>query len=187
MITIPTEDNTYLHFCGLFCLSVFRHNKKTPEKPPDKLVDKKQDKKPEKLPEKPVDKQTDRSICSVCKISNRVSLLGKNVMNHILLILLTVALCLQIEHEVNHQGRLHRLCSNACFLTWRKIRQLAMNCCEGCGLYCNSNSGSCQTLTIERTELNFCGPTCVSTYKQVCGTASFCHVIGHLNLKHKPS
>ncbi|XP_056867750.1 zinc finger MYM-type protein 4-like isoform X2 [Takifugu flavidus] len=144
MITIPAEDNSYLHFCGLFCLSVFRHNKKQPDKTPDKWTDKKPEKKPEKLPEKPVDKQSERSACSVCKISNR------------------------IEHEVNHQGRLHRLCSNACFVTWRKIRQLAMNCCEGCGLYCNSNSGSCQTLTIERTELNFCGPTCVSTYKQTC-------------------
>lgn len=72
-----------------------------------------------------------------------------------------------IEHEVTHQGRLHRLCSNACFVTWRKMRQLAMNCCEGCGLYCNSNSGSCQTLTLDRSQLNFCSPTCISTYKQV--------------------
>lgn len=48
------------------------------------------------------------------------------------------------------------------------MRQLAMNCCEGCGLYCNSSSGSCQTLTIERSQLNFCGPTCIGTYKQVC-------------------
>lgn len=47
------------------------------------------------------------------------------------------------------------------------MRQLAMNCCEGCGLYCNSSSGSCQTLTIERSQLNFCGPTCIGTYKQV--------------------
>lgn len=72
-----------------------------------------------------------------------------------------------IEHEVTHQGRLHRLCSNACFVTWRKMRQLAMNCCEGCGLYCNSNSGSCQTLTLDRSQLNFCSPTCIGTYKQV--------------------
>lgn len=42
-----------------------------------------------------------------------------------------------------------------------------MNCCEGCGLYCNSNSGSCQTLTLDRSQLNFCSPTCISTYKQV--------------------
>lgn len=175
MITIPAEDNSYLHFCGLFCLSVFRHNKKQPDKTPDKWTDKKPENKPEKLPEKPVDKQSERSACSVCKISKRVrdtgpvSLVKMGAITGVHCIFV----CLQIEHEVNHQGRLHRLCSNACFVTWRKIRQLAMNCCEGCGLYCNSNSGSCQTLTIERTELNFCGPTCVSTYKQVCLKA-FC-------------
>lgn len=72
MITIPTEDNSYLHFCGLFCLSVFRHNKKQPDKAPDKWADKKQEKVPEKVAEKPVEKQPERSICSVCKISNRV-------------------------------------------------------------------------------------------------------------------
>uniref|UniRef100_A0A8C5E822 Zinc finger MYM-type protein 4-like n=1 Tax=Gouania willdenowi TaxID=441366 RepID=A0A8C5E822_GOUWI len=64
--------------------------------------------------------------------------------------------------------RLHNLCSDACFATWRMMRQLAMNCCEVCGLYCNSSSGSCQTLTIEKSQLNFCSPTCISTYKQVC-------------------
>lgn len=73
----------------------------------------------------------------------------------------------QIEHEVSHQGRLHKLCSDACFVTWRKMRQLAMNCCEGCGLYCSSSSDSYHTLTIEKSELNFCGPTCIGTYKQV--------------------
>uniref|UniRef100_G3PGR1 TRASH domain-containing protein n=1 Tax=Gasterosteus aculeatus aculeatus TaxID=481459 RepID=G3PGR1_GASAC len=72
-----------------------------------------------------------------------------------------------IEPEVTHQGRLHRLCSDACFVTWRKMRHLAMNCCEGCGLYCSSSSGACQTLTIDRSQLNFCGPTCIGTYKQV--------------------
>uniref|UniRef100_A0A3P8RPA7 TRASH domain-containing protein n=1 Tax=Amphiprion percula TaxID=161767 RepID=A0A3P8RPA7_AMPPE len=123
MITIPADDGNLMHFCGQFCLSVFRHKKK--DKAPDKFIDKRLEKKPEKPPEKP------------------------------------------IEHEVTHQGRLHRLCSDACFVTWRKMRQLAMNCCEGCGLYCNSNSGSCQTLTIDRSQLNFCGPTCISTYKQV--------------------
>uniref|UniRef100_A0A3B4Z1P8 TRASH domain-containing protein n=1 Tax=Stegastes partitus TaxID=144197 RepID=A0A3B4Z1P8_9TELE len=111
MITIPADDNTLMHFCGQFCLSV---------------------------------------------VTNR------------------------IEHEVNHQGRLHRLCSDACFVTWRKMRQLAMNCCEGCGLYCNSNSGSCQTLTIDRSQLNFCGPTCIGTYKQTCRKTvecANCHII----------
>lgn len=54
------------------------------------------------------------------------------------------------------------------------MRQLAMNCCEGCGLYCNSSSGSCHTLTIERAQLNFCGPTCIGTFKQVCSIIKSC-------------
>ncbi|XP_042356199.1 zinc finger MYM-type protein 4-like isoform X3 [Plectropomus leopardus] len=145
MITIPGDDGNYINFCGQFCLSVFRHKKKQPDKGPDKWTDKRPEKKPEKPPEKQVERQPEKPFCSVCKVSNR-----------------------QIEHEVTHQGRLHRLCSNACFVTWRKMRQLAMNCCEGCGLYCNSNSGSCHTLTIERSQLNFCGPTCISTYRQTC-------------------
>ncbi|KAM9341227.1 zinc finger MYM-type protein 4-like [Symphorus nematophorus] len=149
MITIPTENNTYMHFCGQFCLSVFRHKKKTTDKVPDRWADKRPERKPEKPPEKPVE-QPEKPFCSVCKVSNR------------------------IEHEVTHQGRLHRLCSDACFVTWRKMRQLAMNCCEGCGLYCNSSSGSCQTLTIDRSQLNFCGPTCIGTYKQNCRKTTEC-------------
>lgn len=72
MITIPTDDNTYMHFCGQFCLSVFRHKKKQTDKIPDKWTDKRQERKPEKQTEKPVDRQPDRPICSVCKVSNRV-------------------------------------------------------------------------------------------------------------------
>ncbi|XP_035466662.2 zinc finger MYM-type protein 4 isoform X3 [Scophthalmus maximus] len=155
MITIPVDDNAYMHFCGQFCLSVFRHKKKSGEKIPDKLVEKRLEKKPEKPPEKPVEQQSEKPFCSVCKVTKK-----------------------QIEHEVTHQGRLHRLCSDACFLTWRKIRHLAMNCCEGCGLYCNSSAGSCQTLTIDRSKLNFCSPTCVGTYKQTCKktvNCAYCH------------
>ncbi|XP_053700964.1 zinc finger MYM-type protein 4-like [Synchiropus splendidus] len=141
MITIPTEEKTYLYFCGQFCLSVFRHKNKQPEKLLEKWTpEKRLEKKPEKPPEKPAERQQDR--CSVCRVINR------------------------IEHEVSHQGRVHKLCSDACFVTWRRIRQLALNCCEGCGLYCSSNSTSCQTLTIENIQINFCGLTCVSTFAQ---------------------
>nr|XP_061798656.1 zinc finger MYM-type protein 4-like [Nerophis lumbriciformis] len=143
-ITIPADDNTYLHFCGQHCLSIFRHRAKKIEKPPEKVVEKRPEKKIEKPQEKPAERPVESAICSVCRITNR------------------------IEHEVSHQGRLHRLCSDACFVTWRKMRQLAMNCCEGCGLYCNSSSDSYHTLTIEKSELNFCGPTCIGTYKQSC-------------------
>uniref|UniRef100_A0A673BXU4 Zinc finger MYM-type protein 4-like n=1 Tax=Sphaeramia orbicularis TaxID=375764 RepID=A0A673BXU4_9TELE len=156
MITIPTETGTFMNFCGQFCLSVYRHKKKTGENIPEKWVEKRSERKVERPPEKPVERQIEKPFCSVCRITSR------------------------IEHEVSHQGRLHRLCSDACFVTWRKMRQLAMNCCEGCGLYCNSSSGSCQTLTIERSELNFCGPTCISTYKQSCrktAECAFCHKV----------
>uniref|UniRef100_A0A8C6M312 TRASH domain-containing protein n=1 Tax=Nothobranchius furzeri TaxID=105023 RepID=A0A8C6M312_NOTFU len=147
MVTIPGEENTYLQFCGQFCLSVFRHKRVQG----DKIIDKRTGKKPQKPPEKPVERLPEKPICSVCKSTNK-----------------------QIEHEVNHQGRLHKLCSNACFLAWRRLRQLAMNCCEGCGLYCNSSSGSCQVLTIEKTQLNFCSPTCVGTYKLTCRKMTEC-------------
>ncbi|XP_072220783.1 zinc finger MYM-type protein 4-like isoform X2 [Leuresthes tenuis] len=150
MITIPASDNTIMHFCGHFCLSVFRHKRKQVDKIPEKWADKQVERKPEKPPEKQVERLPDKPFCSVCKVTNK------------------------IEHEVTHQGRLHRLCSDACFVTWRKLRQLAMNCCEGCGLYCNSNSGSCQTLTIDRSQLNFCSPTCIATYKQTCRKTTEC-------------
>ncbi|XP_074547591.1 zinc finger MYM-type protein 4-like isoform X2 [Halichoeres trimaculatus] len=146
MITIPSDDSTLMHFCGQFCLSVYRHKRKqVGDKIPDKWADKRLERKPEKPLEKPMERLPEKPFCSVCKISNK-----------------------QIEHEVTHQGRIHRLCSDACFVSWRKMRQLAMNCCEGCGLYCNSKLGSCQTLTIDRSQLNFCGPTCIGTYKQTC-------------------
>ncbi|XP_040055245.2 zinc finger MYM-type protein 4-like isoform X2 [Gasterosteus aculeatus] len=153
-ITIPgDENNTVFNFCGQFCLSVFRHKKKPASRIPEKRIEK----KPEKPPEKPAEQPTDKPVCSVCRVSNK-----------------------QIEHEVTHQGRLHRLCSDACFVTWRKMRHLAMNCCEGCGLYCSSSSGACQTLTIDRSQLNFCGPTCIGTYKQNCKKTvecAYCHKV----------
>ncbi|XP_028994421.1 zinc finger MYM-type protein 4-like isoform X2 [Betta splendens] len=137
MVTFLAGDGNYISFCGQFCLSVFRHKRRNAEK----IVDPRSEQKPEKPPQTSVDEPPERPACTICKVSNKL-----------------------IEHEVTHQGRLHKLCSDACFQTWRKLRQLALNCCEGCGLYCNSNS--CQTLMIERSQLNFCGPTCIGTYKQ---------------------
>ncbi|XP_036007051.1 zinc finger MYM-type protein 4 isoform X2 [Fundulus heteroclitus] len=148
MVTVPAENSTFMHFCGQFCLSVYRHKKKQGEKV---TSDKRPDRKPEKPPEKPVERPAEKPFCSVCKGTNK-----------------------QIEHEVTHQGKLHRLCSDSCFLTWRKLRQLALNCCEGCGLYCSSNSSSCQTLTIEKAQLNFCSATCINTFKQTCRKSTEC-------------
>ncbi|KAF7665300.1 hypothetical protein LDENG_00144680 [Lucifuga dentata] len=150
MIAVPLDNHSYMHFCGQFCLSVFRLKRQQAEKQAERKSEKRLERKPERLPDKPAEKQLEKPCCSVCRVTNR------------------------IEHEVTHQGRLHRLCSDSCFQTWRKMRQLAMNCCEGCGLYCNSNSGSCHTLTIEKSQLNFCSPTCIGTYKQNCRKMTEC-------------
>lgn len=72
MITIPADDNTYMHFCGQFCLSVFRHKKKHTDKVPDKWIDKRVERKPDKLPEKPMERVTEKPFCSVCRVTNRV-------------------------------------------------------------------------------------------------------------------
>ncbi|KAM4724197.1 LOW QUALITY PROTEIN: zinc finger MYM-type protein 4-like [Anableps anableps] len=148
MVTVPAENSKFMHFCGQFCLSVYRHKKKQGEK---LITDKRPERKPEKPPEKLVERPAEKPFCSVCKATNK-----------------------QIEHEVTYQGKLHRLCSDSCFLTWRKLRQLALNCCEGCGLYCSSKSGSCQTLTIEKSQLNFCSSTCIGTFKQTCRKTTEC-------------
>lgn len=72
MITIPADDSTYMHFCGQFCLSVFRHKKKHSDKVPDKWADKRLERKPEKPQEKPAERQLEKIFCSVCKVANRV-------------------------------------------------------------------------------------------------------------------
>lgn len=69
MVTIPADNNTYMHFCGQFCLSVFRHKRKQVDKVPDKPADKRLEKKPEKPPEKPLENQL---FCSICKATNKV-------------------------------------------------------------------------------------------------------------------
>ena len=74
---------------------------------------------------------------------------------------------IQVLHEVIYHGEVHRLCSDDCFFTWRCNRNLAINFCEGCGMYCSSKGGGCQNLTIGDVNLRFCSPTCISTYKQV--------------------
>lgn len=72
MITIPAEDGSFMHFCGQFCLSVFRHKKKQVDMIPEKRPERRPGRKPEKPPEKVAEQQPERPFCSVCKVSNRV-------------------------------------------------------------------------------------------------------------------
>ncbi|XP_071238942.1 zinc finger MYM-type protein 4 isoform X1 [Salvelinus alpinus] len=71
-----------------------------------------------------------------------------------------------IQHEVTHQGSLHKLCSDECFMRFRSSHNLVINVCERCGEYCASADRNCRRLRVEGVTIKFCSPTCISTYKQ---------------------
>ncbi|XP_041710754.1 zinc finger MYM-type protein 4 [Coregonus clupeaformis] len=71
-----------------------------------------------------------------------------------------------IQHEVTHQGSLHKLCSDECFMRFRSSHNLVINVCESCGEYCASADRNCRRLRVEGVTIKFCSPTCISTYKQ---------------------
>ncbi|KAF7704089.1 hypothetical protein HF521_021161 [Silurus meridionalis] len=48
----------------------------------------------------------------------------------------------EIQHEVNHQGVLHRLCSDECFSRFRSSKRLSMSCCELRQLHCHRKLSS---------------------------------------------
>lgn len=68
MVTVPAENSTFMHFCGQFCLSVYRHKKKQGEK---LIIDKRPERKPEKPPEKPVERPVEKPFCCICKSTNK--------------------------------------------------------------------------------------------------------------------
>ncbi|KAJ8333266.1 hypothetical protein SKAU_G00421620 [Synaphobranchus kaupii] len=71
-----------------------------------------------------------------------------------------------INHEVNYQGAVHKLCSDACFSRFRSSNNLTMNCCETCGTYCYTATGQCHLLQIEGATRKFCSQACLTAYKQ---------------------
>ncbi|XP_010891209.3 zinc finger MYM-type protein 4 isoform X2 [Esox lucius] len=71
-----------------------------------------------------------------------------------------------IQHEVTHQGSLHKLCSDECFMRFRSSHNLVINVCESCGEYCASTDRNCRTFRVEGVTMKFCSPTCISTYKR---------------------
>ncbi|XP_017577082.1 uncharacterized protein si:ch211-266o15.1 isoform X1 [Pygocentrus nattereri] len=78
----------------------------------------------------------------------------------------------EIQHEVNHQGVLHRLCSDECFSRFRSSKRLSMSCCESCG-NCTV-TGNYHLVQIEDAVKKFCSPVCISTYKQKSGKRVHC-------------
>ncbi|XP_061074219.1 uncharacterized protein LOC133108596 [Conger conger] len=79
-----------------------------------------------------------------------------------------------INHEVNFQGTVHKLCSDGCFSRFRSSNNLALNCCEACGSYCYSSAGHCLLLHIEGATRKFCSQACLTAYKQKAGRAIPC-------------
>ncbi|XP_017331360.1 zinc finger MYM-type protein 4 isoform X4 [Ictalurus punctatus] len=78
----------------------------------------------------------------------------------------------EIQHEVNHQGILHRLCSDECFSRFRSSKRLSMSCCESCG-NCTV-TGNYHLVQVEDTVKKFCSPACISTFKQKSGKRVHC-------------
>ncbi|KAK3537675.1 hypothetical protein QTP70_017092, partial [Hemibagrus guttatus] len=78
----------------------------------------------------------------------------------------------EIQHEVNHQGILHRLCSDECFSRFRSSKRLSMSCCESCG-HCTV-TGNYHLVQIEDAVKKFCSPACISAYKQKSGKRVYC-------------
>ncbi|KAI1894999.1 hypothetical protein AGOR_G00101510 [Albula goreensis] len=71
-----------------------------------------------------------------------------------------------INHEVNYQGAVHKLCSDTCFSLFRASNNLTMNCCETCGNYCPSATSTCHLLQVEAATKKFCSQGCLTAYKQ---------------------
>nr|XP_046164772.1 zinc finger MYM-type protein 4-like [Oncorhynchus gorbuscha] len=71
-----------------------------------------------------------------------------------------------IQHEVTHQGSLHKLCSDECFMRFRSSHNLVINVCESCGEYCASTDRNCRSLRVEGVTMKFCSRTCISTFKR---------------------
>ncbi|XP_049319649.1 uncharacterized protein si:ch211-266o15.1 isoform X3 [Astyanax mexicanus] len=78
----------------------------------------------------------------------------------------------EIQHEVNHQGVLHKLCSDECFSRFRSSKRLSMSCCEICG-NCNV-TGNYHLVQVEDAVKKFCSPVCISTFKQKSGKRVHC-------------
>ncbi|XP_047677661.1 zinc finger MYM-type protein 4 isoform X2 [Tachysurus fulvidraco] len=78
----------------------------------------------------------------------------------------------EIQHEVMHQGVLHRLCSDECFSRFRSSKRLSMSCCESCG-NCTV-TGNYHLVQIEDAVKKFCSPACISAFKQKSGKRVYC-------------
>uniref|UniRef100_A0A8C9KPA4 TRASH domain-containing protein n=1 Tax=Panthera tigris altaica TaxID=74533 RepID=A0A8C9KPA4_PANTA len=72
-------------------------------------------------------------------------------------------------HEVSNGSVVHRLCSDSCFSKFRANKGLKTNCCDQCGAYIYTKTGSPgpELLFHEGQQKRFCNTTCLGAYKKV--------------------
>lgn len=75
----------------------------------------------------------------------------------------------QVLHEVSNGSVVHRLCSDSCFSKFRANKGLKTNCCDQCGAYIYTKTGSPgpELLFHEGQQKRFCNTTCLGAYKKV--------------------
>lgn len=81
-----------------------------------------------------------------------------------------VCVCVwQVLHEVSNGSVVHRLCSDSCFSKFRANKGLKTNCCDQCGAYIYTKTGSPgpELLFHEGQQKRFCNTTCLGAYKKV--------------------
>lgn len=75
----------------------------------------------------------------------------------------------EVLHEVSNGSVVHRLCSDSCFSKFRANKGLKTNCCDQCGAYIYTKTGSAgpELLFHEGQQKRFCNTTCLGAYKKV--------------------
>ncbi|XP_033616058.1 zinc finger MYM-type protein 3 isoform X7 [Fukomys damarensis] len=75
----------------------------------------------------------------------------------------------EVLHEVSNGSVVHRLCSDSCFSKFRANKGLKTNCCDQCGAYIYTKTGSPgpELLFHEGQQKRFCNTTCLGAYKKV--------------------
>lgn len=83
---------------------------------------------------------------------------------------LSMRVCMwQVLHEVSNGSVVHRLCSDSCFSKFRANKGLKTNCCDQCGAYIYTKTGSPgpELLFHEGQQKRFCNTSCLGAYKKV--------------------
>ncbi|XP_008853802.1 zinc finger MYM-type protein 3 isoform X4 [Nannospalax galili] len=74
----------------------------------------------------------------------------------------------EVLHEVSNGSVVHRLCSDSCFSKFRANKGLKTNCCDQCGAYIYTRTGSPgpELLFHDGQQKRFCNTTCLGAYKK---------------------